>query len=186
MLHVIDLSNHQAGTSLTQVPADAYIFKATEGTYFVDKACDPFVQQAKKLGKPYGVYHFLDQSDVVDQAHFFLQNIKGYIGEALLVLDYEGYGKQGVAKAKLFLETIYKETGVRPLIYMNESDANEVDWRYVIADNYGLWVAKYSAQVPNLRYWPHYAMWQYTSSPVDKSYFYGDLTAWKAYAKKNK
>ncbi|UUV99891.1 GH25 family lysozyme [Vagococcus luciliae] len=182
MLKVIDLSNHQRGMSLDTLKADAFIFKATEGTYFIDDTCDTFVQQAKKLNKPYGVYHFLDQNDVIKQADFFLTHIKGYLGEAILVLDYEEYGKQGAQKAKEFLDYVYKQTGVKPLIYMNESDANSDDWLDVVAGDYGLWVAKYSQHTPIVKQWPSYAMWQYTSTPVDTSYFYGDKLAWQQYA----
>lgn len=183
MLSVIDLSNHQKGIRLESLICDAFIFKATEGTYFIDSACDVFVQEAKELNKPYGVYHFLDQSDVKEQAHFFLDHIKGYIGEALLVLDYEGYGKQGAKKAKEFLDIIYEETGVKPLIYMNESDANGDDWSEVVRGDYDLWVAKYSKQEPHTPQWLDIAMWQYTDTPLDHSYFYGDSTAWYAYAR---
>lgn len=138
MLKVIDVSNHQTGLSLKTLNADAFIFKATEGNYFTDKTCDTFVTQAKALGKPYGVYHFLDQTDAIDQAKYFLKEIDGYLGEALLVLDYEGYGKQGANKAKVFLDYIYNQTGIKPLIYMNESDANSDDWAEVVKGDYGL------------------------------------------------
>ena len=47
----IDISNHQKGLNVSKVPCDFVIMKATEGTTFVDKYCDGFYQQAKKLGK---------------------------------------------------------------------------------------------------------------------------------------
>ena len=186
MLKVIDLSNHQRGVKLDTLNADAFIFKATEGTYFIDDTCDHFVQQAKKLKKPYGIYHFLDQSDVIKQADFFLTHIKGYIGEAILVLDYEAYGKQGAIKAKQFLDYVYQKTKVKPLIYMNESDANSDDWSNVVKDDYGLWVAKYSTNPPHTPQWNDITMWQYTSTPVDTSHFYGDRDAWSRYASPKK
>ena len=68
-LHVLDISNHQ-GANFKLGGYDGYIFKASEGIYFVDKTCDIFVEQAKKLNKPWGVYHFLDGSDVIKQAQF--------------------------------------------------------------------------------------------------------------------
>ncbi|MGC7990914.1 GH25 family lysozyme, partial [Salmonella enterica] len=54
----------------------------------------------------------------------------------------------------------------------------------VVTADYGLWVAKYSANEPSVGYWPSYAMWQYTSTPYDANHFYGDLNAWNAYAGK--
>lgn len=182
MLRVIDISNHQQGLDLSLLTADAFIFKLTEGTTFEDKAAKNFIAQAKNLKKPFGLYHFMDQAPVIEQAQFFLKYAKEYLGEALLVLDYESYGKQGALAAMSFLDYVYQETKVKPLIYMNESDANSEDWSDVIKKDYGLWVAKYSSNLPALTQWSEYAMWQYTSSPYDTSYFYGDILAWQKYA----
>ena len=68
---------------------------------------------------------------------------------------------------------------------MNESDANSDNWSEVIKGDYGLWIAKYSSNLPKSSQWPEYAMWQYTSTPYDTSYFYGDLFAWEKYAQIN-
>lgn len=182
MLKIIDVSNHQRGLDLSTLTADGFIFKVSEGNYFKDEAAVEFINQAKKLKKPFGLYHFLDGGDIKEQAQFFLKLIKPYLGEALLVLDYEMYGRQGAAKAKEFLDIVYQETGVKPLIYMNESDANGDNWSEVIKNDYGLWVAKYSSQVPKLNQWQEYAMWQYTSTPYDTSHFYGDKFSWEKYA----
>ena len=45
----IDISNWQRGIDLSKVPCDFVIAKATEGTGYVDKSCDGFIQQALKL-----------------------------------------------------------------------------------------------------------------------------------------
>ncbi len=182
MLTVIDVSNHQQGLNLSTLTADAFIFKLTEGTRFEDKTAKDFITQARNLNKPFGLYHFMDNSPVIEQADFFIAYAADYIGEAILVLDYEDYGRQGATNAHVFLDYVYQQTKVKPLIYMNESDANSDDWSKVIQSDYGLWVAKYSSNLPNLLKWPEYAMWQYTSSPYDTSYFYGDLLAWQKYA----
>lgn len=186
MLTGYDISNHQAGLNLAKLQGLFFIMKATEGVGFVDRYCEGFVRQAKQLGRLYGVYHFLDQSDVVAQADFFVKHIKGYLGEALLVLDYEMYGRQGPAQAKRFLDRVYQLTGVKPLIYMSESVTREEDWSAVVKADYGLWVAKYAKNQPKVGYWPSYAMWQFTSTPYDKNYFYGDQKAWRAYTKPKK
>lgn len=185
-LIVADLSNHQT-PKLANYPADLYIFKATEGqggqTYSVDKNCDKYVQQAKKAGKPYGVYHFMDQSPWENQAKWFLKNIKGYIGEAVLFLDYESYGRIGTDKALKWLQYVERETGIKPLMYMSASVTHEENWSQVVKNGNGLWVADYTPPLDKVGYWPSVALWQYTSKPYDKSYFYGDVKAWQAYAK---
>ena len=182
MLTVIDLSNHQKGLNLASLHADAFMFKLTEGNYFEDTAASDFIKQAKALKKPFGLYHFLDNSPVNEQVNFFLSYANPYIGEAFLALDYEEYGRIGAQKAKEFLDLVYEKTKVKPLIYMNESDANNEDWSEVIQADYGLWVAKYSSNLPRLTQWPEYAMWQYTNTPYDTNFFYGDTFAWQKYA----
>ena len=114
----IDISNHQAGLNLAKVPCDFVICKATEGTGFVDLYCDGWIQKALQLGKKVGVYHFATGgSSGVAEADFFYKNIKGYVGKAILVLDWEANAaNRGVAYAKAFLDRTYPLTGVKPLI----------------------------------------------------------------------
>lgn len=142
----IDISHWQDGIDLAGVPCDFVIIKATQGTSFVDKCCDKFYQKAKRLGKKLGVYHFADgKSTGKQEADHFIKNVKGYIGEAIPVLDWEADAlKRGPAYAKEFLDRVYEVTGVRPLIYMSKSVCREYDWSSVVAGNYGLWMAQYA------------------------------------------
>jgi GH25 family lysozyme M1 (1,4-beta-N-acetylmuramidase) len=142
----IDISHWQDGIDLTGVPCDFVIIKATQGTSFVDECCDKFYQEAKKLGKKLGVYHFADgKSTGKQEADHFIKNVKGYIGEAILVLDWEADAlKKGTAYAKEFLDRVFEKTGVRPLIYMSKSVCREYDWTDVVNGNYGLWMAQYA------------------------------------------
>ena len=189
MLKVADLSNWQT-PDLSQYPADAYIFKATEGCGYVDPHCDPFVQQVKATGKPWGIYHFMDGTDWRAQADFFLSNCRGYFGECIVALDYEGYGRQGAGVAKAWLDYVTDSIGYKPLIYMSSADEVGDEWREVVGGDYGLWLANYPTNdgrdeepeaCPITRHWPQVAMWQYSSNPYDRSYFYGDEEVWSAY-----
>lgn len=184
ILDIVDLSNNNGSKNIKDYPADGYMFKATEGNYFTDRYCDQFVQQAIKAGKVWGVYHFMDGSPWQAQADYFIAATKGYVGKGILCLDYEMYGRQGPAIAKKWLDYVYQKTGVRPIIYMSASVTKEENWTEVVKANYGLWVADYSAPLDKLGYWPGAMMWQYTSTPYDKNYFYGDRTAWLKYAAK--
>lgn len=141
----IDISHWQDGINLNAVPYDFAIIKATQGTKFVDDCCDKFYQVAKKAGKKLGVYHFADgKSTGKQEAEHFIRNVKGYIGEAILVLDWEADAlKKGTAYAKEFLDHVYEVTGVKPLIYMSKSVCREYDWSSVAKANYGLWMAQY-------------------------------------------
>ncbi len=141
----IDISHWQDGINVNEVPCDFVIIKATQGTSFVDKCCDKFYQAAKKAGKKLGVYHFADgKSTGRQEADHFIRNVKEYVGEAILVLDWEADAlKKGVSYAKEFLDRAYSVTGVKPLIYMSKSVCREYDWSSV-APEYGLWMAQYA------------------------------------------
>jgi len=206
-LNGIDISKWQAGLNAGTIKADFVIMKATEGVGYVDPQCDIFYQQAKSAGKLLGVYHFArpDGNDPISEANFFVDNIKNYIGEAILILDWETNPKNNVNWAKQWLDQVQKRTTVKPLIYMSESVANSYDWSSVANADYGLWVAKYAdytpdynynmtyaGSVPNVKWWKGFAMWQWTSSGrldgwngnLDCDLFYGSSYAWSLYAKK--
>ena len=170
-LKVVDLSNNNGSKNIKDYPADAYMFKATEGCNFVDRYCDQFVQQAIKAGKPFGVYHFIDGSNWQTQTDFFIQNVQGYIGKGILVLDYEMYGRQGTCVLKQMLDRIYQKTGIKALVYTSASVLFEEDFSEIVKADYGLWVAAYQSNFPKIKHWSNAAMWQYTSTPYDQNIF---------------
>lgn len=138
----IDISNYQKGLNLASVPCDFVIVKATEGTYMVQDTCDPWVQEAKRLGKKWGFYHFAGGGDAIAEADFFVKNCANYFGEGIPVLDYEMYGRKGTAWVKRFLDRVYEKTKVRCMVYTSRSVLTEENWS-AIAPNHALWVAQY-------------------------------------------
>ena len=202
MLNGIDISAWQRGIDTAAVPSDFVIIKTTEGIDYVNDDCDRAYQQAKAAGKKLGVYHFADgNSSGTAEADYFVDNIAGYVGEAVLVLDWETHAvTRGPAYAKEFLDRVQARTGIKPMIYMSGSVVNEWDWSAVVAGDYGLWVAYYSkdscdgywpdAPMYPIHYWNDAAMLQYTSGGylpgwgdrLDLNVFYGDRAAWDAYA----
>lgn len=204
MLKGIDISNYQRGIDLSKVSCDFVIIKATEGKSFVDPSCDTFFQQALKLGKKLGIYHFANNSDNTpeQEADWFVNNTRGYIGKAIPILDWEDNVKSDVAWALKWLQLVEKAYGCKPLIYMSESTVNSYDWSSVANANYGLWVAKYrdknvdynydmsmAGRNPAVNYWKFYALWQWTdvgrlngyNGNLDCDVFYGDNSAWDKY-----
>lgn len=203
----IDISKWQTGIDLSKVDCDFVIVKATEGIGYVDRKCDSFYQQAKRLGKKLGFYHFArPRNDAVREAQYFYNNTKNYFGEAIPVLDWEAENKSDVAWAKRWLDEVYRLSGVKPVIYMSESVANAYNWSSVANADYGLWVAKYrdnnpdynynmanAGSRPKVKWWPFYCMWQWTSSGrlngyngnLDCNVFYGDVNTWNKYAGKS-
>ena len=203
MLKGIDISKWQAGIDLSKIDTDFVICKATEGVGYTDKYCDKLYQQAKKLGKKLGVYHFARPdlgNSAIDEADYFLKETTGYHKEAILVLDWESGDLTNVSWAKSWLDRVKEKTGVKPVIYMSASVMSSADWSSVVNADYGLWVANYGANdgTPQesvfdrypLKYWTFYALWQYTSKGrlagyngnLDLNYFSGDKTAWDEYA----
>ena len=191
------------GTDQSKWQADAVtegdfiILKATEGAGYVDPTCDTKYQLNKQAGKLLGVYHFArpDLNDAVSEARFFVENVRGYLNEAILALDWEQPGTQNnVSWAKAWLDEVYRLTGVKPLIYMSASVISAYDWSVVADADYGLWIAGYpdlrsSWDLPEFKYsigpWKFYALWQFTNShgSLDRDVFTGDKKAWRLYAK---
>lgn len=185
----IDVSHWQAGLNLKSTGAQFAIMKATDGTSMVDAECDTFYQQAKSAGILRGVYHFWEGGDPTAEADHFVNNTSGYIGDAVLALDWEAGNLGDVSAARAFLDRVYSRTGVRPLIYMSQSVTTEHNWQTVVDGNYGLWVARYGSSVGSVGAFPGYVMWQHTDNwngqNVDGDTFYGDANTWKKYAAKN-
>lgn len=200
-LNGIDISNYQRGLGLAQVPCDFVICKATEGTTIVHNTCDPWIQQAIKLGKLWGFYHFMNGEDPIAQAKHFVASCRNYFGNGIPVLDYEMYGRIGTDKAKQFLDYVYDQTGVRCIVYMSRSVCTEEDWSK-IAPNHALWVAQYannnrtgyqsSPWLPDGGFgaWGSCAIHQYTSNgrldgfnaPLDLDIAYMTREAWGKFA----
>lgn len=196
----IDVSNWQAGINLAAVPADFVVMKATEGTSYVSPDCDRQYQQAKAAGRCLGVYHYANGGDVQAEADFFLNNIKGYIGEAILVLDWEATGNPAFGKndfnwCKSWLDYVYSKTNVRPMLYCSQS----VMSRFAGIGDYGMWIAQYAnddqtgyQETPWNEGAYACAMRQYSShgrlsgynGDLDLDKFYGDREAWNQYAGK--
>lgn len=201
MLKGIDVSVWQ-GVGTGDKGDDFVIAKATEGVGYVDPNCDGHYQRAKEQGKLLGVYHFArpDANSAEDEANWFVQNIQGYIGEAILVLDWE-VATHNVTWAKKWLDKVYEMTGVRPLIYMSASVVYAYDWSAVASSDYGLWIAGYPAKynvsnpptpgIDDMPYglgaWGFWAIWQYSSSAgtLDLDIANMDREAWQRYAAKS-
>lgn len=202
-LYGLDISKWQSvGTG--DSAKDFVICKATEGTGYVDPSCDKHYQRAKSKGKLLGVYHFArpdlnkNTAGAKAEAAYFVKNCKGYIKQAILVLDWEQPGTTGqTGWAKAWLDEVYRLTGVRPLIYMSASVVNGNNWS-AIASNYGLWIAGYpntynvknpptptaGAMPYKIGAWKFWAIWQYSSSAgtLDRNIANMDAKGWKAYA----
>lgn len=199
MMRGIDISHWQNGLDLNAIDFDFVIMKATEGTTFVDNCCDGFYQKAKAMNKCLGVYHFANGGDYKAEADFFIENVKNYIGEAILVLDWESQGNSQWNKSdrtwvKNWCDYVYAKTGVKPVIYIQKSAMTKV-----MDLGYYLWIAQYPDNNPTGYQdtpWNEGVydclMRQYTScgrlngysGNLDLDKFYGDSSLWNSIAGK--
>lgn len=202
MLKGLDLSVWQSvGTG--DGDYDFIICKATEGVGYTDPNCDAHYQRAKSQGKLVGVYHFArpGYNDPIAEADWFVSQIQGYIGEAILVLDWEVEATWNVGWAKKWLDRVYEKTGVKPLVYASGAVITGNDWSSVVAGDYGLWIAywpnnyQYSWDWPSspdemtygIGAWPFWAIWQFSSrnGQLDCDVANMDREGWMKYAAKN-
>lgn len=199
-LYGVDLSSWQ-GVDAGNNGDNFVIAKATEGTSYVDKMCDKHIQKALKDGKLIGVYHFArpDKNKAEAEADWFVKNIKGYIGKAVLFLDYE-VAPYSDNWAYTFMCRVHEQTGVWPMFYSYAYAINGHTWARTASVS-GLWIAgypnKYNVPVPpkpevkDMPYkigdWKFWCIWQYTSSAgsLDRDIANLDRTQWLKYAGNN-
>ena len=207
-LNFIDISSYQADLNLAAVfaqnPLDGVIVKSTEGTSYVNPFCDRFVQWLIQHDKPWGFYHFLNGSDPVTEAQYFVKNTINYFNDGVPVADFEAdiVARYGTMYLRKFLETVYEETGIKPIVYCNLSTIQaDVDGFKPIAENgYPLWLAQWAGNYTNFvpKPWQKgsfapftkMAMQQYTdkgklngyNANLDLDIFFGDVEEWNALA----
>ncbi|CAB0673708.1 hypothetical protein FRC0024_00097 [Corynebacterium diphtheriae] len=175
----IDVSHHQRGINLGALDVDFIIMKASEGVGYKDDLLDTFYAQARNAGKLTGLYHYARNASPAntakEEAASFVNIVKKWIGESILILDWEdGNGVGNVTWAKEWLDEVTRLTGVRPLLYTSRSVANSYNWSGVLKD-YDLWLAAYPGGLNSLKEYDYskyntlsapwtVALWQYTSS----------------------
>lgn len=174
------------------------IIKASEGVGFVDPKFSRNKSEARRVGLPLGYYHFAhpDLGNFPEtEAEYFLKTIgELQLGE-LLVLDYEPPNQKqtDVDWCRKWLDYVYSKTGVRALIYLNQSQVKKFNWQSVVDGGYGLWIAAYTGDPTKNNYekgqWTFAAMQQWTnaqqvpgiSGNVDGNVFFGTLDTLKKY-----
>ena len=200
----IDIASYQTGIDLSVVPCDFVIIKATEGVNYTNPDFTRAYTQAKEQNKLIGIYHYANGAGATAEADYYLSVVGDRVGDAILVLDWEQGGNSAfgsVSYAKQWLDRIYAQTKVRPLIYMSKSVTYGYDWS-AVAPNHGLWVAQYANNNPTnyqsnpwtdtngYGAWSSPVIFQYASTGrlsgwsgnLDLNLAYMDATAWAKYA----
>jgi GH25 family lysozyme M1 (1,4-beta-N-acetylmuramidase) len=190
----IDVSNHQGLVDFAAVKRAGYAFvflKATEGVGFTDGMFATDRAKARAAGLVVGAYHFSSAGDPIAEANAFCAVVGSLTTGDLVVLDWETSAPNPPAWCKAWLDRVSAILGVKPLIYLNQTERDGFDWTPVVSGDYGLWIAQYDGNqsVPASGKWPTVALKQDTSSGsvpgvaggVDVDVFYGDANTLAAY-----
>jgi len=193
----LDCSHWQGEIDWTQVNVPFAIIKATEGIAFVDSRFVRNKKEARKNNILVGYYHFADGFNPKKEAQHFLKNVGDIKEGELVALDYEIHLHNPVDWCLTWLKEVEKELGFKPLIYLNKATLRGFDWKPVVKNNNGLWIASYGWNTglmgikPPSYDWDFWAIWQYTSrgkvkgirGNVDMNYTEMNIETLKKYGK---
>lgn len=203
----VDVSNWQCDIDTYVLDADFVVAGATWGTggfnnrcliNGVNQAANYQLGRAVDSGKSIGVYHYAMGNDARREADFFVDNVKGYVGRAVLSLDWESMDNPQFGNGAwidAWVRRVYERTHVWPVIYLQASALWQLSG--YVRERCGVWVAQYaSMNVTGYQAAPWLygaygeAMRQYTSNGyvsgyagrLDLNYFRGERWQWGAYA----
>lgn len=203
----VDVSNWQCDIDTYALDADFVVAGTTWGTggfnnrcliNGVNQAANYQLGRAVDSGKSIGVYHYAMGNDARREADFFVDNVKGYVGRAVLALDWElqdnpQFGNGAWIDA--WVQRVHERTRVWPVIYLQASALGQLS--SYAREHCGVWVAQYASNaVTGYQTTPwNYGMYgeamrQYTSNGyvngyagrLDLNYFRGERWQWDAYA----
>lgn len=204
----VDVSNWQCDIDTYALDADFVVAGATWGVggfgnsclvNGVNQAANYQLGRASDSGKGIGVYHYAMGHDANAEADFFIDNVRGYVGNAVLVLDWEAQDNPQFgngAWVETWVRHVHDRTRVWPIVYVQASALGQLT--LFVREHCGVWVAQYaSMNVTGYQEKPWLygvygeAMRQYTSSGyvsgyagrLDLNYFRGERWQWDAYAR---
>lgn len=203
----IDVSNWQCDIDTAAIDADFIVAGATWGvggfnntclTNGVNQAANYQLGRAVASGKSIGVYHYAMGRDANTEADFFIDNVCGYVGNAVLVLDWESQDNPSFGNGawiETWVRRVHDRTQVWPIVYIQSSALGQLT--SFVRERCGVWVAQYASmnvtgyqETPWLYGAYGEAMRQYTSNGhvsgyagrLDLNYFRGERWQWDAYA----
>jgi GH25 family lysozyme M1 (1,4-beta-N-acetylmuramidase) len=191
----IDIANYQGTPDFAAVHGaniGLVFIKATEGTNYVNPTFAANRAHAHANGVSTGFYHFARSADPIAEADYFCNTVGTLTRGEMVALDWEVTSTDPVTWSLRWLQHVESRLGVKPLIYMNQSTVSGFNWGPVVANNNGLWLAKYdfdANSVPTVAHWPFVAIKQYSdkgsvsgvAGGVDLDVFEGDAATLAKY-----
>ena len=191
-LYFTDVFSGSADWIVTDPHAQGTIVKVSQGTGYLNPKYQYQYSLAKNAERLLGLYHYAGGGNPVAEANYFLAHIQDKLGQAVLAVDWEQY--QNVAWGdttwvRQFVDEIHRQTGIWPLIYVQESAI----WQVAnCVSDCGLWVAKYAsmdwhswtvpAMTVNTSPWQTYTLWQFAGDDEDRSIATVDREGWERLA----
>lgn len=162
-------------------------YYGSKAPYYDDQAARNY-NNAIRLGKLPGLYHFAGGGDPVAEADFFVGACSPLADGDLLILDYELTAEMSPpadpsAWCLAFVERVKERTGKYPLFYTYSSMLNQYGFDAVL-DRCGLWIANY-AVTPEGTVPTHgrdYIIHQYQGSPIDTNACFVSVETLRKYA----
>lgn len=204
----VDVSNWQCDIDTSALDADFVVAGATWGVGGFDNTClingvnqaaNYQLGRAVDSGKSIGVYHYAMGRDANAEADFFVDNVRGYVGRSVLVLDWESQDNPSFGNGawiETWVRRVHDRTQVWPIVYVQASALGQLT--SYVREHCGVWVAQYASmavtgyqETPWLYGAYGEAMRQYTSNGyvagyakrLDLNYFRGERWQWDAYAR---
>lgn len=169
----IDISHHQGEIDWEELMVTQrydtivrFVYcKATEGSDFIDSQWEINRAALNELDVPNGAYHFFSpKSPPRPQVEHFLSVWKRSDLDLPPVLDVESEGFSDsdlIAKMKIWLEEVEKQTGMRPVIY---TSLHFFETKFIKEfKDYKFWIAAYSRK-PDCIEDGRIIHWQYSES----------------------
>lgn len=167
-----------------QPSGDFLLAKATQGVKEVDPDYTYWRDYAQARGQLFGAYWWANGTNAITEADNFLSHAGHQPGEVMM-LDAESKGLFAVPDPVGWcldgLRHVNARTGVKPLIYLNLSTVQRLNWSRVVQAGFELWLAYYNQLAPvDVPWWVTYRAWQYGGTGIDSDIFYGSATDWRA------
>lgn len=80
-------------------------------------------------GKSLGFYHYAGGGNATREADHFVNTVSPYVGEAVLVLNWESYQNAAWDNSnwiRVFVNRVHERTGVWPLVYVQASAIHQI------------------------------------------------------------
>lgn len=171
-MKIRDISHHDAdGGSIDLSTYDGVLIKATEGVGYIDPNLDANATNARAIGKPFGLYHYLSFiSEVQAQISAFMEQLEKYTGYRLRpALDVETDGQVNKRlpvdindRVKAFVNAV---PGI--VLYANPDMLERLD--VALIGHPDLWLAEYASSPRDV---PGYNRigWQYRCDPDESDF----------------